>query len=134
MPETKQKKSSTTPKVKKTSKSKKPAPVPVVAPEPSSSQELKLKKVKKVKNATPTAAPTATATVKPRTRPVRTPVDVNALFERPELTLADLDPLTVGQLKDVCRNRKVVGYSGKRKYDIIRLLARPPTREEACAA
>ena len=126
MPETKVKKTTTAtpPKgkvIKKSSKSKKTQ----VEPEASSSSELKLKKVKKVsRKTTETSTTTAQPPRTPRTP--KTPIDVSAYFDKHLLTPTELDALTVSQLKTLCRNRKVVGYSGKRKGDIMQLLTTPP--------
>ena len=87
------------------------------APEGSeATQQLKLKKVKPTKKSTTTPAPVATP---------KNPVDVCVLFDKHDLSIAELDPLTVSQLKNLCRVRKVVGYSGKRKGDIMQLLTKP---------
>lgn len=88
----------------------------------TTTQELKLKKVKKPKKTT--TAPTASAT--PVERRARVEVDLATLNIKNVLTIAELDPLTVSQLKSLCRDRKVAGYSGKRKGDIMQLLTEPP--------
>jgi hypothetical protein len=90
----------------------------------TTAQELKLKKVKKPKK---TLAATAPVEAVER---AKVEVDLTALNNKIVLTIAELDPLTVSQLKVLCRGRKVAGYSGKRKGDIMQMLTVPPAVTE----
>lgn len=112
---------------KKPSKSKKPVEAAEASSKSSGAAERKLKKLKKVKKVSKPSETAAAAAEQARTpRTPKVPIDVSRFFDRHLLTPTDLDPLTVSQLKTLCRNRKVVGYSGKRKGDIMQLLTTLP--------
>ncbi len=83
-------------------------------------KELKLKKVKKCKKPLPEGSDVPEVVKKPK---VKINMEyINELEEKEILATEEIQPLTVSQLKNLCKLRKVVGYSGKRKEQIMTLL------------
>jgi hypothetical protein len=111
----------------------------------TASLELKLKKVKKIKKPSPAVASIISAAAaadeaassssssvvvsgeavtaaKRQPRAPRVEIDMEALEVKERLETQEIQPLTVSQLKKLCKTRKIVGYSGKRKEQIMGLL------------
>lgn len=99
--------------------------------ESSNPKELKLKKVKKNKKPSIAAASViavgengSSSSVVIRDAPKKQRVEINMeeLEAKERLETQEIQTLTVTQLKKLCKTRKVGGYSGKKKEQIMNLL------------
>ena len=93
-------------KLKKVKKSKK---MPVVADEGTSSSSVVVADASSPKKETVKKQP-------------RVEIDLEVLETKESLDSEEIKTLTVSQLKKLCRTRKIGGYSGKRKEQIMNLL------------
>ena len=98
----------------------------------SSLKELKLKKVKKTKKPSVAAASiiavgegsssVVVADGIPKVKKAKVEINIQELEEKESLETQEIQALTVNQLKKLCKTRKIGGYSGKRKEQIMNLL------------
>jgi hypothetical protein len=98
----------------------------------SESSSLKLKKVKKTKKPSVAAASiidvgegsssVVVADDIPKVKKPKVEINIQGLEEKERLETQEIQALTVTQLKKLCKSRKIGGYSGKRKDQIVNLL------------
>ena len=111
---------------------KKTPPTRKTADKTESLPPLKLKKVKKTKKPSVAAASdiavgegSSSVVVMdgiPKVKKPRVEINMQELEAKESLESQEIQILTVTQLKKLCKTRKIGGYSGKRKDQIMNLL------------